>query len=288
MISQSEVHALISLLDDDDMEVASNVHDRLLFWGEEALPLLEQELFNTQQTQYEKIEQLIKKIRLEVLLASFKEWKNTGNQKLFDGILLLNRLGYADLDIEEIKLTIRELKLKVWLELHYDLTSFEKVKIINHILFQVFGLKPNTEFYHHPDNSYLNKVLVRKTGNPITLSILYIIIAEMLEIPIKGINVPQHFMMAYVDEDATLRHDTDVLFYINAFNNGAVYSHAHVRQYIESLGLKPNEEFMEPCTNLDMIKRCCRNLIYAYELLQNKEKVSELHQVLHVLDQTNI
>ncbi len=284
MNSQNEVHALIALLDDEDLEVAENVNERLLHWGDEALPLLEQELFNMDQTQYEKIDRLIKKIRLQSLIKLFAEWKNTENQNLLDGILLLNKLGYPDLDADGIKKAIHELKLKVWLELHYDLTSFEKVKIMNHILFHVFKLKPNTAFYHHPDNSYLNKVLALKTGNPITLSVLYIIIAEMLDIPIKGINVPQHFMLAYVDESETLRYDTDVLFYINAFDNGAVFSHEHVQQYIESLGLKPNQDFLEPCSNLDIIKRCCRNLIYSYELLQNNEKVSGLNEILEVLN----
>ncbi len=283
MISQNEVHALIALLDDSDSEVAENVHSRLLFLGEEALPILELELFNMEQTQFEKIDIIIKEIRQQSLLISFEDWRAQENPSLLEGILLLNRVGYPDLDILEVKQTINEIKLKVWLELHYDLTSFEKVKIINHILFQVFNLKPNSEFYHHPDNSYLNQALLRKTGNPITLSIIYLIIAEMLDIPIKGINVPQHFMLAYVDESETLRFDTDVLFYINAFNNGAVYSHDHVSQYIKSLGLKPNEEFTEPCNNIEILKRCCRNLIYSYELLKNKAKSDELLKILNIL-----
>lgn len=283
MISQNEVHALIALLDDSDSEVAENVHSRLLFLGEEALPILELELFNMEQTQFEKIDIIIKEIRQQSLLISFEDWRAQENPSLLEGILLLNRVGYPDLDILEVKQTINEIKLKVWLELHYDLTSFEKVKIINHILFQVFNLKPSSEFYHHPDNSYLNQALLRKTGNPITLSIIYLIIAEMLDIPIKGINVPQHFMLAYVDESETLRFDTDVLFYINAFNNGAVYSHDHVSQYIKSLGLKPNEEFTEPCNNIEILKRCCRNLIYSYELLKNKAKSDELLKILNIL-----
>ena len=149
----------------------------------------------------------------------------------------------------------------------------------------MYGLKPNTDNYHHPDNSFLNKALVNKVGNPIMLSIIYIIIAEMLEIPIKGVNVPQHFMLAYVDESETLRFDTDVLFYINAFDKGVVHSHEHLRQYIESFGLQPNAEFLEPCSNLDILKRCCRNLIYSYELLNNKARVNVITDILKILEE---
>jgi regulator of sirC expression with transglutaminase-like and TPR domain len=285
MITQKEVHALIALLGDEDEEVNEHVTERLLHLGDEALPLLEQELYTNEQAQYEKIDSLIRKIRSSSLVRSFESWKDSEDRDLLQGMILLNKIGYPDLDVQDLTQTIHELKLKVWLELHYDLTSFEKVKIINHILFHVFQLKPNTSFYHHPDNSYLNKVLVSKTGNPITLSILYMIIAGMLDIPVRGVNVPQHFMLAYVESDPEHQSsDTEVLFYINAFNNGAVYSHAHIRQYIESLGLKPNDEFMEPCDNLEILKRCCRNLIYSYELLQNKEKVEELTGVLKTLE----
>lgn len=287
MVIQNEVSALIALLDDDDFEVVESVADRLLFWGEEALPLLEQELFNMNQTQYDKIDLLIGKIRLQTIKSTFLNWKKSESKSLLQGILLLNKLGYHELDEEKVMQTLHELKLKVWLELNDDLTSFEKVKILNHMLYSVFQLKPNSTFYHHPDNSYLNKVLALKTGNPISLSIVYIIIAEMLDIPIKGVNVPQHFMLAYVDENETLRHDTDILFYINAFDNGVIFSHAHVGQYIESLGLLPKEEFMEPCSNVDILIRCCRNLIYSYELLQNKEKVTSLNEILAILEEAD-
>ena len=284
MINPGEIQALISLLEDNDEEVLQHVNERILFLGEEVVPYLETELFNPDQTQYEKIDALIKKIRFDSLLTHLANWKNSENQDLLEGILLLNRYAYPETDEAELRHTLMELKMKVWLELHYDLTSFEKIKIINHILYDHFKLTANHDNYHHPDNSYISKVLQTKTGNPITLSIIYMIIARMLEIPVYGVNVPQHFMLAYVDEEVTLREDTAVLFYINAFNNGVVYSHSHVRQYIETIGLKPSPDLMEPCTNLDILKRCCRNLIYAYEMLQKPLKRDDIRQLLNVLE----
>lgn len=284
MITPGEIHALISLLEDNDEEVLKHVNERILFLGEEIVPFLETELFNPEQTQYEKIDALIRKIRFDALLSQLNAWKNSEKQDLLEGILLLNRYAYPETDELELKHTLMELKLKVWLELHYDLTSFEKIKIINHILYDHFKLLPNNDDYHNPDNSYISKVLQNKTGNPITLSIIYMIIAQMLEIPVFGVNVPQHFMLAYVDEEVTLREDTAVLFYINAFNNGVVYSHSHVRQYIETIGLKPSPELMEPCTHVDILKRCCRNLMYAYEMQQKLMKRDDIRQLLNVLE----
>jgi regulator of sirC expression with transglutaminase-like and TPR domain len=285
MINKEEVKALFTLLEDEDEMIAENVESRLFHLGEEVLPYLEVELFNPEQTQYQKIDSLIHRIRFETLLNQFREWKNSPDQSLLEGILLVNKFGHPEADNEEIKQMLRELKLKVWLELHYDLTSFEKVKIINHILFDFFKLKPNTEFYHHPDNSYIGSVLTKKAGNPITLSVIYMLVAEMLEIPIQGVNIPQHFMMAYVDEEATLREDTAVLFYINAFNYGVVYSHSHIARYIESLGLKPGPEFTEPCSTLEIIRRCCRNLLYSYEILSKTSQVQDLTRILDILSE---
>jgi regulator of sirC expression with transglutaminase-like and TPR domain len=283
MINQDEVKALFTLLEDEDELVAENVENRLFLLGEEVLPFLEVELFNPNQTQYQKIDTLIHKIRFEKLLKQFQHWKESPEPGLLEGILLVNKFGHPEADDNEIRNILRELKLKVWLELHYDLTSFEKVKIINHILFDFYKLKPNTEFYHHPENSYIGTVLTKKTGNPITLSVIYMLIAEMLEIPVQGVNIPQHFMMAYVDDEATLREDTSVLFYINAFNYGVVYSHSHIQRYIESLGLKASPEFTEPCSNVEIIRRCCRNLLYSYEVLTREAQVVDLKRILETL-----
>jgi hypothetical protein len=84
--------------------------------------------------------------------------------------------------------------------MNFDLNPTEKVKILNYILYQVHGFKGNVDSYHDPSNSFLNQVLETKKGNPILLAVLYILIAQRLNIPIYGVNLPQHFVLAYLEE----------------------------------------------------------------------------------------
>ena len=90
-----------------------------------------------------------------------------------------------------------KIKLDAWLELNYDLTSYEQIKILNYILFDVHKFRGNTTDYHHIDNSLIHKVLTEKTGNPVSISIVYAIIAQRLNIPVYGVNLPQHFVLGY-------------------------------------------------------------------------------------------
>src|SRR5262249_11991206 len=162
----------------------------------------------------------------------------------------------------------------IWLELHYDLTPFEKIRILNHVLYTVHGFKGNTDQYHDPQNSFINNALESKKGNPIMLAIIYMLVAQRLHIPIFGVNLPQHFVLTYKEDNKPvnlsdpfnakpkLDHRAGkVLFYINAFNNGAVFSKANLEQFLRQINIEPRYEFFEACSNIDIVKRVLRNLV---------------------------
>src|SRR6478736_249860 len=96
------------------------------------------------------------------------------------------------------------IRLDIWLELRYDYSAYEKIKIINHVLYNVHGFKGNTDQYHDPSNSFINNVLESKRGNPIMLAVVYMLIAQRLNMPIYGVNLPQHFVLGYKELPASL------------------------------------------------------------------------------------
>ncbi|HEV7230802.1 MAG TPA: transglutaminase-like domain-containing protein, partial [Bacteroidia bacterium] len=145
----------------------------------------------------------------------------------------------------------------------------------------------NTTNYHAPQNSYINNVLESKKGNPLSLSILYLIIAQDLSIPIFGVNLPEHFVLAYIDEENQFpvygETPNKVLFYINPFSKGAVFSSKEIDAFLKQLKLPMEQTYYEPCPNVDIIKRVFRNLILAYEKLGYPTKVKELENLLSIL-----
>ncbi len=297
MLNNKEVISLIALLDDDDTEIMHHVEEKLLSLGTDVIPILEHEWGSIHNLSHQqKIENIIHRIQFEKLLNELRNWRDSVEQDLLDGVYIIAKYRYPDLDKQVIVNEIDRIRLDIWLELHFDLTSFEKVRIVNHILYQVHGFKGNTDQYHDPQNSFINVVLESRRGNPIMLAVVYMLIAQRLNIPIYGVNLPQHFVLAY-KEEGSIQNAQDpfnmkpkldyregkVLFYINAFNQGAVFSKSNLEQFLRQIKIEPKIAFFEACGNVDIVKRVLRNLVVAYEKQGKTNKVSEVHDMLSVL-----
>ena len=297
MMNSSEIDALISLLDDRDEEVVAHVTERLLSYGEDVLPLLEDRyLTEPEKSVQQRIHSIIDKIHFGQLKVRLNQWASEGGNDLFEGMYLVAKFRYPELNKQTLNNQIDKIKLDAWLELNFQLAPLDKVRILNYVLFDLFGLKGNSDNYHSPDNSYINKVLESKLGNPISLAIIYSIVAQRLNIPIFGVNLPQHFVLAYKD-DSKIKSDVsykgnsfmdytvggEVLFYVNAFNKGAVFSKWNVDQFLKQLNIPPADIYYLPCSNVDIIMRVFRNLSFAYEKANDDNRVEAIKELQMVL-----
>ena len=104
-----------------------------------------------------------------------------------------------------------------------------------------------------------------------------------MDIPIYGVNLPQHFILAYADEKAKYDEENGILFYINVFNKGYVFGKKDIDQFLKQLKINPEQLFYEPCSNTEILKRVIRNLISSYEKAGALEKSEELLSLLEVL-----
>lgn len=282
-MSLKEVIALITLLDDPDEVIYEQVRNRFVTLGPPAIPHLETAWENSFDAIMQKrIETIIHTIQFETLQRALKQWAQEDSDDLLKGVLLLSRYQYADLDENKIRKQLHQIKQDVWLELHEDLTALEKVRIINHILFEVHQFSGNITNYHAPQNSFINNVLESKKGNPLMLSVVYMLICKELNIPVYGINLPQHFVLAYLNDYANLMDvnnkslNNNILFYINPFSKGLMFNQKDIDQFLKQLNLDPEAKYYQPCSNIEIIKRCLNNLIFSYEKLGYVEKVQEL------------
>lgn len=289
-MNKNEINALISLLDDPDEGIFKQVSSKFLSLGQDIIPVLEDAWEHSFDTLIQnRIENIIHQIQFDIIKADLKKWSHPDRQNLLEGALLIARYQYPDIDAPRIKKQINQIKHDVWLELNENLTGLEKVKIINHILFDVHNFSGNTTNYHAPQNSYINNVLESKKGNPLLLSIIYTIIAQSLDIPIYGVNLPEHFILCYMDVEhmgvptQEGSEGSNVLFYINPFSKGAVFGSKEIDAFLKQLNLSPLAIFYEPCSNLEIIKRLMRNLISSYEKLGYPDKSDELRELLESL-----
>ncbi len=285
MINQTEVNSLIRLLDDPDQEIYNHVHDKLLSYGSEAIEYLEgafEQAFDP--ILQERIANLVHEIQFGILKTDLKLWHQSGSFDLLQGILVINRYQYPDLDEQKLINQIEAIKRDVWIQMMNEASPVEQVKLINHVFYHLHAFSGNTTNHQDPQNSYLNQVLETKKGNQILLASIYSIVAQKLDIPVYGVNLPQHFILAYMDESKESEMEGGVLFYINAFNKGFIFGRRDVDMFLKQLNLNFDKQFYEPCSNTDIVRRILRNLISSYEHLSAPDKVNELNELLSILD----
>jgi len=285
MINPAEVNSLIRLLDDPDTEIYEHVHQKLLSYGSEAITYLEgawEQAFDS--IQQERIANLVHEIQFSIVKKDLELWQLSGAFDLLQGILIINRYQYPDLDEQKVINQIEGIKRDIWIQMMNEASPAEQVKLINHIFYSIYGFSGNTANHQDPQNSYISQVLETKKGNQISLAIIYSIIAQKLDIPVYGVNLPQHFILAYLDESRQSEFDGGILFYINAFNKGFIFGRRDVDMFLKQLNLKYDKQFYEPCSNTDIIKRVLRNLISSYEHLGSSDKVDELNELLKIVE----
>ena len=198
MINVTEVNSLIRLLDDPDQEIYSHVHDKLLSFGSEAIEHLEsafEQAFDS--VLQERIANLVHEIQFGIVKNDLNLWLHGGAFDLLQGILIINRYQYPDLDEQKIINQIEAIKRDIWIQMMNEASAAEQIKLINHVFYHIHGFTGNTANHQDPQNSYLSQVLESKKGNQISLAIIYSIIAQKLDIPVYGVNLPQHFILAY-------------------------------------------------------------------------------------------
>lgn len=285
MINPTEVNSLIRLLDDPDTGIFDHVHNKLLSYGPEAIEYLEsafEQAFDS--IQQERIANLVHAIQFGTLKTDLKLWFQGGAFDLLQGILIINRYQYPDLDEQKVINQIEAIKRDIWLQMMNEASPVEQIKLMNHVFYSIHGFSGNTTNHRDAQNSYISQVLETKKGNQISLAIIYSIIAQKLDIPVYGVNLPQHFILAYLDETMESEFEGGILFYINAFNKGFIFGRRDVDMFLKQLNLKFDKQFYEPCSNADIIKRVLRNLNSAYEHAGSSEKVDELNELLGILD----
>lgn len=289
MENSKEIDALIRLLEDPDQEVYYEVEKRLLEHGNSVIKFLETEWEKSLDTLIqERIENIVHQIQFNNVKEDLSLWYQSGAFDLLKGALVINRYQYPDLDEQRIINQLEDIRREIWLGLQHEMSSVEKIKLINHIFYKINGFSGNTKNHHDPQNSYINQVLDTRKGNQISLAIIYCTIAQKLDIPVYGVNLPQHFILGYIDETKRDEQEFGVLFYINAFNKGAIFGKHDVDQFLRQLNLQPMPGFYAPCSNVEIIRRIIRNLISAYENLGSTEKVAELKELQEILSESFI
>jgi regulator of sirC expression with transglutaminase-like and TPR domain len=285
------IQALVRLCDDPDEGVYGHIKNKLISHGAAAIPFLEA---SWEEEDYgllfqSRIEDLIHEIQYYAVKDDLKEWIDSPNKELIDGALLIVRYQYPNFEEEKTRSEIKRIRDSIWLELSNRQTSFEKVSIFNKIFYGKEKFSGNAKDYNSPMNSYLNTVIETRKGNPLSLCVLYSIIAQSLDMPIYGVNLPNHFILTYLDENKInpfikSENKHGALFYINAFSKGIIFEEAEIDEFLKGLNKPKSREYYEPCSNSLIITRMLTNLITSFQQSGSAKRVKELVELRELFD----
>jgi regulator of sirC expression with transglutaminase-like and TPR domain len=272
-MQESELKALVSLLDDEDKQISSHVEEKILSLGKQAIPFLEQEWeSNLNPAVQGRIEELIHTLQYELLKERLRDWYVSKDHDLLTGMWIIATFQYPDLELEKLRQELEQIYYDTWLEFRPDLYAFDQIKVINSVLFNKLKFGANTKNFHSPGNSMINVVLESRKGNPITLCVIYLLVAQKLKLPVRGVNLPNLFILTYKDDN----HQ----FYINAFNRGLIFSKQDIENYINELHLVPQKSFFEACDSVEIVRRALRNLVMSFEKMGEHAKAEEVKLLL--------
>lgn len=288
---EKSIQALVRLIDDPDENVFEHVRDKLIDLGPDAIPFLETswEKDNYGLLFQSRIEDLIHDIQFKSTLKEVKHWIDNPHKDLLEGALMIARYQYPNLDEQAVHNKIQEIRKDIWLEISDRQTAYEKVRVFNKVFYGKYSFSGNSKDYNSPLNSFINTVIETHKGNPLSLCLIYSVIAQSLDLPIYGVNLPNHFILAYLDENnvnAELSNGNEygVLFYINAFSGGGIFDELEISQFLKGINKPEERSYFEPCSNTAIIVRMLTNLIASFQQIGSAEKVRELTQIRSLFD----
>jgi len=280
MQENKEISALFHLIDDPDEEVFDKVSERIVALGRAIIPNLENLWENTPNEEVQgRIEALIHKLHFRDLTADFINWKD-GSGDLLQGALLIAKYQFPEMLSTPTLQEIEKIRRNIWLELNSYLTPLEQINVVTGILYNYSKLKGSEVSYDIPEDFFINKVLESKKGNAILNGIIYLIICELLDLPVKAINIPKQFILGYFDIDYNFpdpagKIGSKINFYIDPLN-GQVYSHKDVENYFKRISVPPTPSYFKQLNNKRIIQYLIEELSKCFDDEKNKYKQKDL------------
>lgn len=256
---ENHIQALIRLLADENPQIIEVARAKLVERGEEAVPLLEQA---AREHPDSKVRVEAKGVLERIRLAEVgREWGKSAalpdeKMDLEAGAFLLAKVSYPDMDPKPYRDRLDTLAQAARPRLASASGGREKLAVLNRVLFRDEGFRGDWSNYFDPQNSYLNRVMDRKLGIPISLAVLYLLVAKRLKIPLKGAGIPGHFMVKFEEGKTEL--------YIDAFNEGRFLSRPECVQFIVEAGYPYQPDFLEGVGPREILARMIRNLVLIY------------------------
>ena len=266
-MTEEKQDAFLSLLDDPSPSVQKAIVEELSRIGPEANAFLEEIINGGNRVLSLHAKRVLRAVENANPSEEFRKFIRSQNYELETGVIMLCRVAYPEAKAGEICLQLDAIADRCRELIAKPISPRERCVVINRVLFHELGFRGNVEDYEQPDNSFLNCVLETRKGIPISLSILYLLVAQRLGAELDPIAYPGHFLVGSFEEDLP--------FYIDPFKRGRFIAPGQLLDYSSGYLSAAQLGNLAPAPVREVLSRCCRNLANHYSA-QGEESMSRL------------
>jgi regulator of sirC expression with transglutaminase-like and TPR domain len=269
----TQISALVTLLGDEDPKVGETIAGHLREIGAAALPALEEALDGPDPVAGERARTLVRDLKQDGVLEAIRAYRRREGWGLEEGLVLISRLHDPDLDEAACSAPLNRMAEDLMLRLDPGDGVEPLISGMARYLHQEQRFTGNTDDYYDEGNSYLHTLLAHRKGIPISLSCLYLLLAQRLGLPFVGVAMPGHFLVRYDDG-----HEVRI---VDPFNRGRILDRDGCTALLRGLGLAYDERYLESTDHRHILERTLKNLIAIYA---NREQTGPLTLHQRALD----
>jgi regulator of sirC expression with transglutaminase-like and TPR domain len=276
-LSPSQRSALLNLLADEDPAIYQTVREKILSCGPPAAEWLRPHTMSNDPALRRRAQEIVHHFERQAADDHFLAFclRHGEEFDLEPAAWLLAQTRYPQINLEAYQAVLDGYARELRERLDFGAAPRHILTTINHYLFDELGFTGNEENYYNPENSYLNRVVDRRTGNPINLCLLYLLLARRLYLPIAGIGLPGHFICRY--------QSTAEEIYLDPFNRGKFLSKADCVQYLSRGNFSLREDYLTPVSPRRLLLRICGNLHQIYQRLELAAETMRVQRYLVAL-----
>ncbi|MHB8483751.1 MAG: SirB1 family protein, partial [Nitrospiria bacterium] len=241
-----------------------------------ALPFLQEALSHENPKIQNEVSSILEEIRVNDL---FRKWitfaSGKGEVDLEEGAFLYAVYAYPHLDVVHYRRILNRWADEVAGLLNSSRLVNKSFQVMLEYFFQTLGFTGNRENYYDPQNSYLPAVIDTKKGLPITLSVIFSLIAKRLNLPFFPVGMPSHFIVKYQGDRET--------FFIDPFDGGKILTVQDCINFLTRSGYGYREEYLQITGNRAILERMIRNLITVYTQNDDQPAVSFMTKLIDIL-----
>ena len=274
-LDETALRSLVALLDDEDPRSLELVRSRLFDVGTAAIPYLEAAREASPPDFAARLDAMSDELRYRELKLAFLALAAERIPDLESGAFLLSRFVRPRADPGVYRAWLDRVASAAAEGIPEDASTAEAVKRLSAHLFQSMGFAGNETNYYDPDNSCLSRVIDTRRGIPVTLSMLYLLVAKRLKLPVYGVGTPGHFLLGFREEGEA--------HFLDAFRAGRPLDQAEVRRMLVRNGYEFRPEYLKPCGPREILARMMRNLLSIYQKTGAVERAERLSVLVEIV-----